>query len=176
MASLNWFQRLSIRYFSKPLSDRRVLVHLLTNPVKSILEIGVGNGNRTRRLIALARSVSADAPLRYTGVDPFESANDGRAHLRLKDAHRMMAELKVKAHLIPGDALSALPRVAHSVPPSDLVIVDGGWNETSPVGIALSQWLPRLAAEHATVFACTKPQYGLVSVVLERPLAIRRVA
>ncbi len=95
--------------------------------------------------------------LRYAGVDMFESADDGREHIKLKNAHRMLAEHCVRAHLMPGDLPSALPRLVRTIHPSDLVIIDGGWNSESAEGMALAQWLPRLASAEATVFACTNP-------------------
>jgi hypothetical protein len=157
MTKLSWTQRLYWRYFSKPVTDRPVMLHLIKNPVSSILEIGIGSASRTKSMLSLAQLPEGVTQLRYAGVDMFESAEDGREHIKLKNAHRLLAEKCVRAHLMPGDLASALPRLSRTVHPSELVIIDGGWNTDTPDGQALVQWLPRLASSTATVFACAKP-------------------
>jgi len=76
----------------------------------------------------------------------------------------MLAEFGVKAHLIPGDPTNALARVAHTVLPSDLIIIDGTWGADSPQGKAIADWLPRLCHSKSTIFASTS-QGGLLQKV-----------
>jgi hypothetical protein len=180
MSRLSWTQRLYWRYFSKPASERALFLHVLQNPIASILEIGVGSGERFRKVLPLCHKSEGVAQIRYAGVDPFESAATGVPHLPLKQAHRMLAELGVKAHLIPGEAASAIARVANMVLPSDLVIIDGHWESNDPVGQAIQNWLPRLCHDQSTVFACSKRgeplvQQALPSSVTERS-SLRRAA
>ncbi len=156
MSRLSWFQRFYWRHLSKPVQHRALFQHVIEHPLGSILEIGIGNGDRLKQVLSLYTLKSSVKQLRYAGVDPFESGTDSGGHLRLKDVHRLLAEQQVKAHLIPGDATTALHRVAHSVLPSDLVIVDSGWNDSSSFGEALQQWLPRLVHDSSTVFARTQ--------------------
>lgn len=164
MARLSWTQRLYWRYLSKPVSERDLFLHVLENPVGSVLELGIGSGDRVQRLLPLLQKPEGIQQVRYAGVDPFESAPQGTPHLNLKQAHRMLAELGVKAHLIPGDIRSALQRVAHTVLPSDLVIIDGEWGVDSDAGKAIETWLPRLCHANSTIFASNKRGDKLLSV------------
>lgn len=156
MARLSWLQRLYWRYLSKPASERDLFLHVLENPIASILEIGIGSGDRAKRLLPLCTKAEGAAQIRYAGVDPFESAPAGQPHLNLKQAHRMLAELGVKAHLIPGDPQFAISRVANTVLPSDLVIIDGSFGCDSETGRAIANWLPRLCHSNSVIFACDK--------------------
>jgi hypothetical protein len=164
MARLSWIQRLYWRYLSKPACERALFLHVLEHPVASILEIGIGAGDRARRLIPLCTKASDVSHIRYAGVDRFESAPAGTLHLNLKQAHRMLAELGVKTHLIPGETKSALTRVAHSVLPSDLIIIDGDWNSESESGEAIRAWLPRLCHGSSVIFA-TSVQGGVLESI-----------
>jgi hypothetical protein len=180
MSRLSWTQRLYWRYFAKPASERDLSMYVLENPVVSILEIGLGTGDRFQRLIPLIKKSQSTTQIRYAGVDPFESATDTQPHMSLKQAHRVLAELGVKAHLIPGDSESAIARVANLVLPSDLIIVDGQWEADSAVGRAVRNWLPRLCHDQTAIFASSEPGQPLVSrarpaSVVERQ-ALRRAA
>ncbi|MDZ4851186.1 MAG: hypothetical protein SGI77_18010 [Pirellulaceae bacterium] len=176
MAHLSWFQKLYWRYLSKPVENRALYQHVISQPVVAILEIGIGNGERLKQVLSLVTVRTDVAQLRYAGVDPFESGNPGDGHLRLKDVHRMLAEKNIKAHLIPGDAASSLARVAHSVLPSDLIIIDHGWNENSADGAALAQWLPRLAQVDSAIFARQNRDQAFSRVALPAPLEFRKAA
>ncbi len=153
MARLSWFQQTYWRHFAKPAENRALFRYLLENPIGSILEIGVGRGERMKQILSLFSLKTEAKQLRYTAVDLFESGEKLHGHLKLKDAHRLLAERSVKAHLIPGDASNALPRVVHLVMPSDLIVIDSGWGESSHDGQALAQWLPRLAHQGSAIFA-----------------------
>lgn len=153
MTRLSWLQRLYWRYLSKPANERDLFLHVLENPIGSILEIGIGSGERAKRLLPLCTKSEGVAQIRYAGVDPFESAAAGQPHLNLKQAHRMLAELGVKAHLIPGEPQSALPRVVSMVQPSDLILIDGNWDDGSDAANAIKNWLPRLSHSGTAIFA-----------------------
>lgn len=153
MSRLSWTKRFYWRYLSKPASERSLFLHVLETPVSSILELGLGNGDRFTRVIPLCTKPQGVNQIRYAGVDQFESAPAGAPHLPLKTAHRKLAELGVKANLIPGDTLAGIARVANIVLPSDLVIVDGRWNSGDDISQAIHQWLPRLCHDQSTIFA-----------------------
>lgn len=152
MSRLSWIQRLYWRYLSKPVAHRALFNYVIETPIASILEIGMGSGERIRTMLALYQLPSDVQQLRYAAVDPFESAGAGVPHLSLKAAHRILSESGVKAHLIPGDATSGVSRVAHTVLPSDLVVIDGRWNPQSPEGEIIARWLPRLCHSRSAVF------------------------
>ncbi len=141
------------RHFSKPAANRGLAGYLIEHPIASVLEIGIGNGERLKQILTLATLRPEASQLRYAGIDLFESAEPTQKHMRLKDAHRMLAERNVKANLFPGDAASSLMRVVHTVKPSDLVIIDSDWGSSSANGMALEQWLPRVTHSESVVFA-----------------------
>ncbi len=124
----------------------------------------MGNGQQTSKVLELVALHQHDSPVRFAGVDLFESANQPSQHLKLKDAHRLCAEAGVKAHLIPGDLRMALPRVAVTILPSDLVII----NQTFEVGCegyeVLNAWLPRLIHPSSCVFA-KQSKSGLMTLL-----------
>ncbi|MCY2985053.1 MAG: hypothetical protein NTY15_15625 [Planctomycetota bacterium] len=166
MARLSWVQRLYWRYLSKPVSERALFLHVIDNPFASILEIGIGSGERIKQVLPLCTLPEGCAQIRYVGVDAFESAGPNIPHMNLKSAHRMLAEFGVKAHLIPGDPTNALARVAHTVLPSDLIVIDGIWGADTPQGRAVSDWLPRLCHSKSTIFASSVQGGTLQKVAL----------
>jgi hypothetical protein len=153
MARLSWVQRLYWRYLSKPVAHRALYNYVIENPIASILEIGMGTGDRIRTLLSLYQLSPSAQQLRYAAVDPFESAGSSVPHVSLKGAHRILSENGVKAHLIPGDVMSGISRVAHTVLPSDLVVIDGNWNAQTPESELIERWLPRLCHRNSVIFA-----------------------
>ncbi len=166
MARLSWVQRLYWRYLSKPVTERELIQHVLNNRLVSVLEIGIGSGDRIKQLLPLCTLADGATQIRYVGVDAFESAETGVPHINLKAAHRMLAEFEIKAHLIPGDPTNALARVAHTVLPSDLVIVDGSWGVDTQQGRAIADWLPRLCHSKSVIFAAAEKGGRLLKVAL----------
>ena len=166
MAKLSWIQRTYWKNLSKPVQSRPLFHFLLDHSIGSILEIGIGNGNRIEQILSMFTLRDGSSQLRYAGVDLFESSTTDGGHMRLKDAHRMLAEKNVRAHLVPGDATSALRRIVHSTLPSDLIIVDEGWGDDSLIGNALVEWLPKLVHDDTVVFARRNPRdaFQIVSI------------
>lgn len=168
MAQLSWLNRLYWKHLSKPVSERPLFLHVLERPLTSVLEIGIGSGERIARLLELNASVWDAKAIRYTAIDPFESsASTGgtqAAVLSLKAAHRLLSERGVKAHLVPGEPANVLARVAHSVLPSDLILINGYWESGEVHGQAIAQWLPRLCHVHSTIFVAKRPGDSFVKV------------
>ena len=52
--------------------------------MRSILEMGIGDGQRALRILELASQHCPASEIRYTGVDLFEANPSGEAHLSLK--------------------------------------------------------------------------------------------
>lgn len=172
MSRPSWLQKIYWARFSKPVSERPLFKYLLDHPVSSILEIGVGDGARMQRIAKLVRLSPGAEQLRYIGVDEFESAKSGR-HLSLKQAHQLANQLGFKASLIPGEISAAIPRVAHKMGASDLIIVDGGLNPQEPLVGVVGTWLNRLAHSGSGVIACETSGSELVvvdSAKLELPI------
>lgn len=164
MGRLNWFQRFYWQRLAKPVAERELFRQLLSKPIASVLEVGVGNGERMKRIAQLAQLAPNTTQLRYVGVDGFESAQDGTVHLTLKQAHQLATQLGLRANLIPGDLKSAMPRVAHKFGASDLVIVDGSFDLAEPLNGPVGQWLHHITHAKSVVLAAQRPSELLVSV------------
>lgn len=156
MSRQSWLQKLYWTRFAKPVEERALLRFLVHNTISSVLEIGVGDGGRMKRLAKLVHLAPNEQALRYIGVDEYESSQ-GRPFLTLKQAHRLATQLGFKASLIPGNISLAIPRVAHKFGPSDLVIIDGGIDVGSPTQGIIGGWLNRLAHSQSTVIGCAQP-------------------
>lgn len=156
MSRLTWFQRVYWTRFSKPLSERELVRQLIAKPITSLLEIGVGDGGRMKRIAQLVQLTADTERLRYVGVDEFEAAKDGRAHLSLKVAHQLASQCDFKATLIPGDLKSAIPRVAHKIGASDLVVIDGGLDPHDMSASVITPWLNRIAHPESIILTCAQ--------------------
>ena len=167
MSRLSWLQKVYWKRFAKPIEERALYQFLVDHPITSVLEIGVGRGARMQRIAKLVNLADGVDQLRYIGVDEYESA-PARPHLTLKQAHRLAAQLGLKASLIPGTVPLALPRVAHKFGPSDLIVIDGGVELGSSTMGLIGGWLNRLAHERSTVIASS--QTGGVLKVIDRGL------
>lgn len=168
MSRPNWLQKIYWSRFAKPIEDRELFKQLLSRPFASCLEIGVGGGERMRRIAKLIQVAAPSDSLRYIGTDEFESAQDGKRHLSLKQAHQLATQLGFKASLIPGDVTSAIPRVAHKLGTSDLVIINGGLEPSDPLASTIGSWLNRLAHSSSIVLACREPDAALELVDLQQ--------
>ena len=117
-------KQLYLTHFSKPVDDRCVYRAIRRTRPQSILEIGVGVGNRAVRMIELTRLLDPASQLHYVGIDEFEGrAKSDSPVLTLKQAHTLLRATPAKVQVVPGDPLSALSRVANSLKDIDLVIV-----------------------------------------------------
>lgn len=87
--------------FSKPLSERELVRHLIATPISSLLEVGVGDGSRLKRLVQIVQLSTGTERLRYVGIDEFEAAKDGLHHLSLKTAHQLAAESELQGYAYP---------------------------------------------------------------------------
>ncbi len=176
MSRLNWFQRFYWQNLAKPVAERALFRALLAEPISSVLEVGVGNGERMKRIVQLAQLKTGVTQLRYVGVDGFESAKDGAVHLTLKQAHQQAAGLGLKANLIPGDLRSAMPRVAHKIGPSDLIIVDGEFDVQSPLSGPVGQWLHHITTPTSILLATDTKGGVLTRVAIPAQAAVRAAA
>ncbi len=157
MVRLNWFQRFYWERLAKPASDRELFRHLISTPIASVLEIGIGAGDRMRRIAKLVRLPNESNQLRYIGVDSFESAVDGRVHLTLRQTHQLALQLGFKATLMPGEISSTIPRVASKIGACDLVIVDGGIDPVNVVSGPIGPWVRHITHSSSTIFGCAEP-------------------
>ena len=139
-----------LAYLSRPVADRtlyRVIHHLRP---QSIVEIGIGEAMRTRRMIDLALIHRSADEVRYTGIDLFEARPAGSPGLPLKAAHTLLKTLPLKVRLVPGDPFAALSRAANTLLGTDLLIVSAGHD---PESLARAWfYVPRMIHEASQVF------------------------
>jgi hypothetical protein len=149
---------LYLRYFSQPSQDRLLYKAMARQPVRSIVELGIGFSGRTKRLIEIAGWRADARPLRYTGIDLFEARGTTQAGMTLKEAFAELRQPDVKIQLVPGDPNMALRRVANSLTGTDLLLVADGHDSDSLE--AAWNWIPRMLTESSLVFIeerATKP-------------------
>ncbi|MCE9605613.1 MAG: class I SAM-dependent methyltransferase [Planctomycetia bacterium] len=142
-----FLRSLYLRYFSQPKADRAVYKLLKKQPVRKFLELGIGTGERTLRVL---EHCPASDETSYTGIDLFEARQNGDgAGLSLKAAHKLLAASGAKVRLVPGDPFGALSRSANAIGKQDLVIISADQDRES----LAKAWfyVPRMLHETTTV-------------------------
>jgi hypothetical protein len=150
-------------YFSQPVADRAIYRLVKRLKPSRILELGIGDGSRAKRLIEAAARFRPAAEMRYAGVDLFEArpADSAARGLKLKDAHVLFKQLGVKAQLLPGDPNGALSRSANALRDNDLVLIAEDQNAAS-----LEQawfYIPRMLHARSVVLRETTDAEGVRS-------------
>ena len=124
MSILNRLKSIHLNYFSTPSAERLVFRVIAKQRICSMVELGIGTGQRSRRMIEQAQRSSPVAEIRYTGVDAFEGRDSEVAvGLPLIEVHRMLKATSARVQLVPGDPFTALARTANSLPGTDLVLI-----------------------------------------------------
>lgn len=155
-----------LAYFSKP-AHERVLYRVIrrTSP-RRILEIGIGDLERSLRLIHLASRFADGAPIRYAAIDLFEARTPRAGRLSLKDAHRALTPTPARVQLIPGEPLPALRQAANSLPDVDLLLISAVQSDAALEGAWF--YFPRmLHAASAVLRESAETDSGLALVSLE---------
>lgn len=151
-------------HFSKPAGDRplfrAIRDRLLSGgTIETVLEVNVGNGDRSERLMRWIADVhqgtgvsqSSHLLSRYAAIDTFEMG--GQGHCSLKAFHSRVGKLGVKPFPVPdtGNLHTALTRVAHTLGAVDFVILDRVPSETIEQ-MAVQLVLRRLSREGTQIF------------------------
>lgn len=132
--------------FSKPAADRPIYRLIRQHQVRSIVEIGMGSGQRTMRMLRAAQQTSPREPITYAGIDQFEMKAGGT---KLKDAYRTLKATGAKVRLIPGQFGTALPLKANELTGSDLIII--GADQPAEPGSLGWFYVPRMLHETSVV-------------------------
>lgn len=124
MHSIGHIKLIYLLQFSKPSADRMVYRTIRRARVHTILELGMGGGQRAMRMIALASTHNEDQRVGYTGVDLFE-AREGHdcPGLSLKTAFQRLRPTGARLKLVPGQPMAVLPQVANDLGQFDLVVI-----------------------------------------------------
>jgi len=144
-------KRLYLSYFSQPACNRAIYRLLGKGRISKILELGIGDGVRTLRLLELAAHRQPTAAISYTGVDLFEARTEADGPgLSLKAAHQRLKATGARVRLAPGDPYSALARIANELGAVDLVLISADQD-----GASLARawfYVPRLLHADTQVF------------------------
>lgn len=129
MKPLSAFKLFLLTRFSKPACDREIYQSIKKYRLKSIVELGLGNGSRAEMMIRVAQKFSATESIRYTGIDLFEARENASEKLTLKEMHKRVHTFGVKAQLVPGNPEMAIARIANSHLRTDLILISGVYCE-----------------------------------------------
>jgi predicted O-methyltransferase YrrM len=166
---------LYLAYFSQPAVDRVLYRTIRRHKVRRILEIGVGDGARAQRMIALALRHRPAEPVEYTGIDLFEARrNQDGAGVSLKLAHRMLSQTDARIRLVPGDAFSALSRTANTLAnTTDLIVISADQDAES----LAKAWfyVPRMLHTQSLVYREEVTESRTADVVVKAPAKALRL-
>jgi len=142
---------LYLAYFSDPSAERPLYRAIRRRQVRTIVELGVGMGNRSARLIEVAQRYHAPREVCYTGIDQFEARSSSvTPGMTLKRAHRTLKALGAKIQLVPGDPWMALSRTANTLTGTDLFVVSADQDAESLARAWF--YVPRMLHENSQVF------------------------
>lgn len=147
MSSLRY---LHLAYFSQPAGDRLLFRLIRRHRIRRIVELGVGLGVRSIRMIQVAARYSSAHRVHYAGIDRFESRSEAAGPgLSIKMAHQMLGPSGAHIQLVPGCPLDVLARKANSLRETDLLVVAADQD-----GESLAQswfYVPRMLHSHSLV-------------------------
>ena len=123
MPAFSRLQYFWLAYLSRPAQHRTLYRLIRRRKPRQIVEMGLGDGQRTLRMIRLAARLAGPDKIHYVGVDLFEARPAGTQGLSLKQAHRLLKSSPARVQLVPGDPLAALTRMANALGNTDLVVV-----------------------------------------------------
>lgn len=118
-------------YLSQPPADRTLYKAVKRKPIRSVVEIGIGCGLRTQRLLDVLSWRAANLPLQYAGIDLFEARASNQPGLALKKAFNDLRRPGVQVKLVPGNPYDALVRVANGLSGTDLLIISADQDQES---------------------------------------------
>ncbi len=150
MKPASTLQYLYLSRLARPAHERVLYRALRRRSVRSIVEIGMGDGRRALRLLAVAQRFRPNERLSYSGIDLFEARPAGAPGLALKDAHRELTRTGVQLRLVPGDPWAALSRCANALANTDLLVISAD-HEAEALARAWF-YLPRMLHEGSLVF------------------------
>jgi hypothetical protein len=142
--------------------------------IRSLVELGIGSGQRTERIVEVLAWEKGNLPLSYTGIDLFEERPKDRPGMPLKTAFARMKFDQVKTRLVPGDPYSALSRTANQLSGSDLIVISADQDRE-----ALERawfYFPRMIHSETLVFVEEPAAKGTTSYRQITPLEINRLA
>ncbi|MEM9943549.1 MAG: hypothetical protein AAF939_18445 [Planctomycetota bacterium] len=131
---------LGLTWLGKPACNRSIYKAIQKYRCRSIVEVGLGSGERALSMIRVARKFAVTSNIRYTGIDMFDARTTDP--LPLIEMHRNLQIEGVKSQLVPGTAGPGIARIANSHVRTDLVILSSGTEDHELAGCWF--YLPRM--------------------------------
>ena len=122
--TISWLKYFQVAFLSKPATNRILYRTIARHRPRSIVELGMGLGERSATMIQLAQSYQDVADFQYSGLDLFEGRDHRTPGITLKRAHRMLGSLSRKVRLFPGDLCVSLAQKGNLLANADLFVVD----------------------------------------------------
>ena len=166
VSKAGFFRYFKLCRFSQPTHHRALYRGVATDNVRRIVEIGVGNGERTSHLIASILRQHDASDVRYAGIDLFEAGGD--ASIPLKEFHAKLKPFKINLRVVPGVAATALQRTANDLRGTDWVIISGD-QPTESIDAAW-HFLPRMLHQKSKVWMET-PERNRFDVLTARDVS-----
>lgn len=156
MSFLQTCKQIYLTHFSKPVAERVLYRNLKRQSIKRILEVGVGDLNRSKRILKFASELAdEETKISFTGIDMFEGRDDDSG-VPLKEAHRALKQFAQTVKLIPGDPYSALARSANSLQQTDMIIISADQDRDSLDRAWF--YVPRMMHDDTLVFLEVAPE------------------
>lgn len=125
--------------------DKKLFRKIDSMSVQSVLEITVGDGQRSLAMLQRLTHKGHSTPIHYIAIDEFEL---GGGLLTLREFHKQLREFPAKAHLVPMPIDAGLDRVVRTYGQVDLII----WSSDEAPTAAQQNALARLSKPDTTVF------------------------
>jgi hypothetical protein len=162
-----------LTHFSKPVGDRPIFRSIQQTPPRTIVEIGLGTGERTGKVIRFAQQCRPADRIEYTAVDLFELSPAGRPALSLKAAHQKLTPTGARIRLVPGDPYTALARMANTLTGTDLLLITA---EHDAAAMARAWfYVPRMLTRSSVVLVETTDKTGRQFVALSATEVASRI-
>lgn len=162
MAAASRWKCLFLSWFARPRGDRLLYRHIRRLRPRSIVELGLRDGRRAKRLIEMAQACSPDATVTYAGIDLFELRPAGEVRVSLKNAFRSLKNTAARLRLLPGDPFQVLTRWANELTGSDLIVISADQDAESLARAWF--YVPRMLHPGSEVFIERLDAEGAISL------------
>ncbi len=122
MAPIGIFKKIWLLRNARSVGERPLVRSILEDKPTKILELGLGELERTPDMLSMAARMS-DGPIHYVGFDRFEARMpDEPPGVTLKEAHSCLQKFG-RVQLVPGSPDSTLARLCNHLGWFDLILV-----------------------------------------------------
>ncbi|OYP33786.1 hypothetical protein [Rhodopirellula sp. MGV] len=148
-------------------ADKQLCKQLADSSANTVLEIGIGDGNRGRGIVDALTGREQSTPVCYIAVDSFEL---GGNPLTLREFHRQLREYPAKVHLVPMPVEQGLDRVLRTYGQVDVIL----WSVDSVPSDSEKSLLSRLSKPDTKLMKCDDGCWSVLSATSES--TIRKAA